>query len=162
MFSRLTRFRQLILYLEDAFMALLLGAMLLLASGQILLRNLFDSGLTWADPTLRLLVLWIAMLGAIAASRENRHIRIDLFSRLLHGRLQCVVQATTDLFTASICGLIAWHAGRFVYMEWQDGNLLFGLVPAWLGESILPVGFAMLALRFAATIPLRFTDWDKD
>ena len=156
MFTRLKRIRQLILLIEDGIMALLLGAMIILAAGQILLRNLFDSGLIWADPVLRLLVLWITLLGAIAASRERRHIRIDLISRFLSARQQALVQSLTDLFTALVCGLIAWHAARFVYFEWQDGSRLFGALPAWLGEIIIPIGFGVLSLRFLANIPLRF------
>jgi len=156
--ARLQRLRRLILLLEDAIMALMLSAMILLATTQILLRNLFDSGIIWADPTLRLMVLWVTLLGAIAASREQRHIRIDLLSRFLGPRLKILAQAVTDLFTALICGLISWHAARFVYFEWQDGTQLFNLLPAWLGEVIIPIGFAVLTLRFLFNIPLRLLD----
>jgi len=161
MLNRLKRIRQIILHVEDGIMALLLSAMILLAAGQILLRNLFDSGFLWADPTLRLLVLWITMLGAIAASRENRHIRIDLFSRFLSGRTKKIILSITDLFTALVCGVIAWHGGRFVYFEWQDGNQLFGSLPAWLGEIIIPIGFGLLTLHFLSNIPLRFVAGDQ-
>ncbi len=161
MLDRLNRIQQLILRIENGIMALLLGAMILLAAGQILLRNLFDSGLIWADPALRLLVLWITMFGAIAASREHRHIRIDLFSRFLKGRPKQVILSLTDLFTALVSGVIAWHATRFVYLEWQDANLLFGALPAWLGEIIIPIGFSVLTLRFLSNIPLRLVTQDK-
>ncbi|MEN8180092.1 MAG: TRAP transporter small permease, partial [Pseudomonadota bacterium] len=90
-----------------------------------------------------------------------RHIRIDLFSRFLSDRLKKIILSVTDLFTAVVCSLIAWHAGRFVYLEWQDGNLLFGSLPAWLGESIIPLGFGILTLRFLSNIPLRFVVQDK-
>lgn len=142
-------------------MALLVSAMILLAVGQIFLRNLFDYGLIWADPALRILVLWITLLGAIAASRERRHIRIDLLSRFLSDRLRAIVQSVTDLFTAGVCGLISWHAGRFVFFEWQDGNQLFGILPAWLGEIIIPIGFGVLTLRFLSHIPMRHINQEK-
>ena len=161
MLDQLFRLRKLMLLIEDGIMALLLSAMILLAAGQILLRNLFDYGLVWADPTLRILVLWITLLGAIAASREQRHIRIDLFSRFLSERQKLLVNTVIDLFTAVVCGLITWHASRFVYFEWQDGNLLFGVLPAWLGEIIIPIGFGVLTLRFISHIPLRFTHQEK-
>ena len=43
---------------EDALLVLLLSVMIGLASTQILLRNLLDSGFVWIDPLLRVLVLW--------------------------------------------------------------------------------------------------------
>jgi TRAP-type C4-dicarboxylate transport system permease small subunit len=152
----LNRIGRLLQRLEDGLMALLLTAMILLASGQILLRNLFDSGLLWADPSLRLLVLWLTLLGAIAASRDDRHIRIDLLTRFLGPRAKTAIEALTDLFSAAVCGLIAWHGARFVLLEWEEQTQLFGLLPAWLGELIIPVGFGILTLRFLINIPGRF------
>ena len=52
---------------------LLLLVMILLATTQILLRDLLETGLSWADPVLRLLVLWLALLGAMAATRDHNN-----------------------------------------------------------------------------------------
>lgn len=133
-------------------MAILLGFMILLAASQIVLRNLFDSGLLCS---LRIMVLWIALLGAIAATREDRHIRIDLLSHTLSRSNQSILSAINNLFSAFICGVITWHAVRFVYFEWQDGTQLFASLPAWIGEIIIPIGFGSMTLRFLFNIPLQ-------
>ncbi|MCU7917154.1 MAG: TRAP transporter small permease [Candidatus Thiodiazotropha sp. (ex Dulcina madagascariensis)] len=154
--TSLQRIRDLMLRFEEGLMAILLGAMILLAASQILLRNLFDSGLIWADPTLRIMVLWVALLGAIAATREDRHIRIDLLSHYLSNRGKSIVSALNNLFGALVCGVITWHAVRFVYLEWQVGSKLFASLPAWMGEAIIPIGFGAMSLRFLFNIPLQF------
>jgi TRAP-type C4-dicarboxylate transport system permease small subunit len=158
MTNKLLTIRQIIHRFEELLTALLLAGMILLAGNQILMRNLFDSGLVWADPTLRIMVLWIALLGAIAATRENRHIRIDLLSHILPKRHQSLISVIHDLFSALICGIIAWHAWRFVYIEWEDGTKLFANVPSWAGEIIIPIGFSVMAIRFIINIPLHFMD----
>lgn len=140
---------------ENGLLVLLLGAMVLLATTQILLRNLWDTGLVWADPALRVAVLWIALLGALAASRDDNHIRIDLLTRFLPVRLKAHIKLITDLFSALVCALLAWHSARFVYSEWQDGGMVFAAVPAWACELIMPIGFAIMALRFLLTGLLR-------
>jgi TRAP-type C4-dicarboxylate transport system permease small subunit len=150
--------RQIIHRFEELLTAILLGGMILLAGSQIFLRNLFDSGLIWADPSLRIMVLWVALLGAIAATRENRHIRIDLLSHILPKRSQSVMTVVHDLFSALVCGLIAWHSARFVYFEWQDGTQLFSSLPAWAGEIIIPIGFSVMTLRFILNIPLHLLE----
>ncbi len=144
----LRRWHRILLRLEDGVLMLLLLSMILLATTQILLRDLLETGLSWADPVLRLLVLWLALLGAMAATRDHNHIRIDLLSRFLPPHIKQVAQRVTDGFAAGICGLLAWHAGRFVLLERADGTLLFSLLPAWMGELILPFGFGVIALRF--------------
>ena len=59
-------------WVEDVLIFVLLSALILLASTQIVLRNVFSLGYPWVDGLIRLLVLWLALLGAIAASRARR------------------------------------------------------------------------------------------
>jgi TRAP-type C4-dicarboxylate transport system permease small subunit len=147
--SARTRLSRILARAEDGLLALLLTLMVLLAAGQILARNLFGTGLVWGEPLLRLLVLWITLLGALAATRDGHHIRIDALSRFLGPTARGRVRRLTDGFAAGVCGLLAWHGGRLVQMEWQDGLELFAGVPAWLGELIIPAGFGLMALRLA-------------
>lgn len=135
--------------LEDGLLVLMLALMIILAGGQIVLRNLFDSGIAWSDPLLRVLVLWVGLLGAMAATRDDNHIRIDLLTRFLKPRHKPMARTVTALFTALVCGLIAWHGAGLVALEYQDGVRLFAAFPAWLAELIIPIGFAVMALRNA-------------
>jgi len=134
---------------EDGVLALLLGAMIVLAPLQIGLRLFFDEGLTWADPLIRVLVLWVGMFGAISASRGDRHINIDVLARILHGRLRASVGLVVHAFTASVSAIVAWHAWRFVQSEREFGSTAFLDVPAWILELVLPFAFAMIAIRYA-------------
>lgn len=134
---------------ENALLVVILTGMILLAFGQILLRNVFDTGFVWSDELLRLMVLWLAMVGAVAASRENKQIKIDVLSRFLPARAQLVSQALTALFASGVCGIIAWHAFRFVAESREFGDVLFVSTPAWYFQAILPIGFALIAYRYA-------------
>ena len=151
----LHQIKQRLSLIENSLLVLLLTGMILLATFQIVLRNGWATGLSWADPTLRVAVLWITLLGAMAATRDDNHIKIDLLSRFLTERWKIYIQLLTDLFSAFICGLLTWHGSRFVYFEWQDGSILFASVPAWICELIIPLGFGVMALRFLVNGLLR-------
>ncbi len=140
---------------EDALLAFMVAVMIFLVGSQILLRNLFDTGFAWADPVLRLMVLWVGLLGALAASRTDKHIAIDVFSRLLGARALAGAKSITTLFTAVISGLIAYHGGRFVAMEREADVIGVGGMPAWLLELIIPVGFGLIAVRYLVLFALR-------
>ena len=146
--SRLERAGRILARLEDLLLALLLTGMILLAAAQIFSRNLFSFGFVWGEPLLRALVLWLALLGAMAATRDGNHIHIDLLSRFLPPSAERLVRRVTDLFSAGVCALMAWHAGRFVHADWQDGMEWFSGVPSWIVELIIPIGFGVMALRF--------------
>jgi TRAP-type C4-dicarboxylate transport system permease small subunit len=134
--------------LEDGLLALLLSAMIALATAQIVLRNIWESGLVWGDPMTKVLVLWVAMLGAMAAARDGNHINIDILSRFLPPGAKMVSRMITDLFTAAVCAVLAYHAGRMVMIDRQSISMAFAAVPTWVCELIIPIGFGIMALRF--------------
>lgn len=143
--SRLLRLTRLI---EDALLVLLLGSMVLLAGAQIVLRNLFDGAILWADPLLRVSVLWVGMIGAMVATRNDRQISIDAVSRFLPDLWKARVRIVTDLFTAVVSAIVAWSAYRLMIDDRAAGGLAIAKVPVWVCESILPVAFAVIALRY--------------
>jgi len=133
---------------EDIVLALLLGAMILLAPVQILLRGVLGTGIAWVDPLLRVLVLWVGLLGAVAASFEGRHITVDVLSRLLPERARAAAGAVSSLFTAAVAALVAYHGARFVASELHFGSVAFSGIPAWTLEAVIPFSFGVVALRY--------------
>lgn len=146
------KINNLIHLLEDGLLILTLAAMVLLALSQIILRNVFDTGIEWSEPLLRILVLWLGLLGAIAATKKNHHISIDVITRMLPQNGKLVTSIINNLFSAIICAVICYYSFRFVQMEYEDGIIAFANIPAWLCESIIPVGFGLMTLRFLVNI----------
>lgn len=144
----LVRLIKLITWSENALLIAMLALMVLLAGGQILSRNLLGMSLFDADQLLRLLVLWVAFLGAVAASREGKHIHVDALARWLPPRAKASVAALTDLFTSAVCLLLAWQAVRFLQNAQISGEMAFGTVPVWIAGTILPLAFTLIALRY--------------
>jgi len=135
-------------FFEDSLLIFLLVSLIILASGQIALRNFFEIGFIWLDPLLRVLVLWTGMIGATIASRDNKHIRIDLVSRFFSIRTRIALQVLVGLFTTFICSVIAWHGAKWVLIDYQDKLTGFANLPAWLLELIIPLAFGLIALRY--------------
>lgn len=133
---------------EDAVLVLILTAMILLAASQIVLRNFFGFGFIWADELLRMLVLWIAVAGAVAASRIDKHINIAVLDRFLPPKTGAVMKVVVDLFTAGICLVVTWYSINFVRTSYEYQDVLLGNVPAWILQLVLPVGFGLISWRY--------------
>lgn len=142
------KFIKLINAFEDGLLVVILSSMIIFAVYQIIARNLFGEGVVWIDPLLRTLVLWIGLSGAVVATRTDNHIRIDIFAKYFPPHILKYVQRIAYLFTLLVCLLIAWHAARFVYSEYEYGTIAFSGVPAWLTASIIPVSFFLIAVRY--------------
>jgi TRAP-type C4-dicarboxylate transport system permease small subunit len=146
--TTLARINRLISRLEDSLLIGLVAGLLLVAVAQIILRNVLGEGLLWAEPAMRIAVLWIAMIGGMVACREGGHIKINLFDLYVQGRARRVLAALAHLGACATCAALAYASWLFVGYERMDGMTTFLNLPAWWFESILPVGFAVMTLRF--------------
>ena len=135
-------------HLETILLVFLLSSMMLLAVGQIVLREVFSTGFVWADELIKLMVLWLAMVGSVAASRENRHIRIDALSHILPKLAVDLTRALVDVFAAIVSGIIAWQTWRYLQVEIEYEDMVLVNVPAWIAHSVLPAAFLLISFRF--------------
>lgn len=133
---------------EDVLLAALLGALLLLAVMQIVLRVFFHSGLEWAEPVSRIGVLWLALFGALGATRTRRHIAIDALPRFLPPPLHRVAWSISQFSAAAVCALLAWYGWGMVQLEQLMPAVFVPGVPSWWPMLAFPLVFALMALRF--------------
>jgi C4-dicarboxylate transporter DctQ subunit len=133
---------------EQALLVLLLGFMLCVAFLQIVLRNLFFTGLDWGDLLVRNLVLWVGFIGATLATKEEKHISIDLVSRWLPLLGKHIAALIIHVFAFFVCGGLAYAALKFINNELQLGDKTFLGIPAWVPELILPLTFVLMTFRF--------------
>ena len=139
-------------HLEEIVLGSLLSVMVLLGLLQILFRNVLSVSLYWIDPLQRHLVLWIALLGASVATRQDRHISIDILSGRLSLRGQTIVRSVVHFFSALICLLLVIPAIRFVQEEYPARKILALGIPIWISETVMPLMLAVLGLRFLGKV----------
>jgi TRAP-type C4-dicarboxylate transport system permease small subunit len=130
-------------------LVVLLGGLVLFASAQIVLRNVFSISVNWGDGLTRLAVFWLALIGALAAGRDGRHITMEALGRWLPARVQIAAGMCADVFAAAFCGVFAWFALMFVRDSRSYGDTVLSGIPAWWAQLIMPIAFALLAYRFA-------------
>jgi TRAP-type C4-dicarboxylate transport system permease small subunit len=144
----LTRFDNWLGRLELGIAIFLLGTMIVLAFLQVLLRNIFSTGIVWIEIFLRHTVLWLGFLGGALASGNQRHIKIDAVSHLFSDRNIAILHFITNLFAASMCVLLTQASIKFVESEIEMKSQVFDNTPAWCVELIIPVGFALHSIHF--------------
>ena len=139
--------------LESSLLTLILIGMIGLAFTQVILRNLFNTGIEWGDALVRHLVLWVGFIGASLATKEGGHLAMDLVSRSLPKALRKPTAMFVDAASSLVCALLALAAYKSVLIVKEEPSYLIpGLLPAWCATVIVPVGFALMSLRFASKI----------
>jgi len=155
------RLRSFFYTLEDSMLLALVLSLVVLSFSQLVLRNLGVSGMVWSDSALRVNVLWLAMFGALRASRLQNHIAIDLVSRNVPPNLKRGVHFIVSISCSLICTVAAYYSFLFVKLEKEDASIAFLNVPVWVCEAIIPFALAVIAtrfLQFALTPPEPYAD----
>jgi TRAP-type C4-dicarboxylate transport system permease small subunit len=134
--------------IEETLVSILLSVMILVAILQIVLRNFFATGLTWGDPLVRNLVLWVGFIGAAIATREGKHISIDVVSQWVRSGRKVVIEGIIHVSSFIICGLLTYAAVKFVRNEALMGTITFLGIGSWIPELILPITFGLMTLRY--------------
>ncbi len=135
---------------EELLLVLFLGLMVIMVLAQILLRNLYQSGIQGGDELVRHLVLWIAFFGAGIAARSGSHVKIDVLTKFLPGRVRNYADIAVNLFSCLICAILVAASIQFIHFEYQGQvRSAFFNTPLWIMAIILPIGYAIIAVRFA-------------
>ena len=130
--------------------AMMLLAMVIIITADILLRNLIVKGFVWANEVSEYALYMITLLTAPWLLRRGQHVRLDLFLTALPKRGAWLLEAVGDIAGFIVC-LIMIRYGALMTI---DGirtssvtikNLVF---PEWWLLAPLPITFVLLAIEF--------------
>ena len=122
--------------------------MLSLACVQIFMRTVLSSGLLWADPLLRYLVLWCGLLGALKATGQRKHIALDFSTYLLPESAQPWITLITDLFCTVTTAGLSLASWIFIKNEIEFGGTDLLSLPIWVWNIIFPITFGLMTVRY--------------
>lgn len=138
--------------IETAFLVLFFSAMIVLSFLQVVLRNFFDTGMLWADPLVRHLIIWVGFIGAAIATSEERHISIDAITKFIPARVKSAIRLLTSVFALVVCYYLADAALAFLLDEKAYGGDLVLSLPTWVAIIIIPAGYWLMGLHFLIKI----------
>jgi tripartite ATP-independent transporter DctM subunit len=116
---------------------------------QMVARTLFDFGLVGANSLSQNLAIWIGFLGAIAAAARDQHLGLGDMSRWLPERLNRVRNLVVAAVSTAVAAWLFGAAAEFVWIDAGNPARIGDLIPIWIAELALPIGFlGVAASRF--------------
>ena len=98
---------------------------------------------------LQQVVLWLAFLGGLVATRERRHLSLSTAELFGEGRVRRFGRVLAAAVSAATVGILTYAAIGLVLANREEGRKLMGGTPVWLLELVMPVTLGLMALRFA-------------
>jgi len=133
--------------LEDGLLCAVLLALALVP----IVESATRGAISGASTIVQHLTLAVGVLGGAIAAREGRMLALSTVDAFLKGRWRGLVRGAAQGFAAAVAGFLSWAGVEWIRTEIPTGDTLVYGVPTWCVQAILPVGFALVALRLVWT-----------
>ena len=126
-------------------------AVILVALG---MRWMFRGGFPYSQRVALSLMLWIGFIGGSIATKQSRHIQIEVATKFMKGHVKKWVTFLSRLVAAAFCVFVLVLGAVYCwdnFTEWRtEGGAVFDIVPIpyWTVTLSIPVGFFLMACRF--------------
>lgn len=109
-----------------------LAAMSLAVFGNVVLRYLFNSGLTWSEEMSRYLFVWMVFLGAIAALKDKMHLGVDIVVNALPKGLQKAVFVISNAIVLYLLWLVLDGSWKMTILNMNSTGPATGMPLSYL------------------------------
>jgi C4-dicarboxylate transporter, DctQ subunit len=140
-------------HLEEGLIIVLMAAMTLLSFGQVVARYVFNYSFTWALEVTGVLFAWLIFIGMSYGVRVGAHIGIDAAVKSLGDRAARIVGGFAVTLCIVYAGILVWGSSQYVMKMYEVGIEMQDVpIPQWVPRVVMPLGFALLAFRFAQVL----------
>jgi TRAP-type C4-dicarboxylate transport system permease small subunit len=132
----------------NAMMAFCLSLMGIFIFANVVLRYLFNSGLTWAEELSRFLFVWLVFLGAIGAMKDNSHLGFTSLVQKLPNTLKKIVFVISNVIVLFCIWVVFQGSVEMTMMTTQTLSPATGLPLSYMYGIGVIMGIGMFATVF--------------
>lgn len=139
-------------------MVLLLAAIVVLPLADMILRRVSGVGFPGAIAIVQHLTLWIALLGAALAAREDRLLTMGTVQLITTAKAKRAARVLTSAVAAGVSAMLAVAGLDLVLISREfPGTAGVAGVEEWVAMTVIPAAFAIMAVRIAWRADERWT-----
>ena len=130
--------------------ALAVAVMMLITTTEVIARAAFYKSVPGSYEYVSLLFVYLIYLGLAYSQRHDAHITISLVYDKLPRKPRQIIQGTFLLVAFVFFTALTWTSGVSAWSNYVLGDTVLGTIQieTWWARAGVPVGCAMLALRF--------------
>jgi C4-dicarboxylate transporter DctQ subunit len=139
--------------LEEWLIAALLAAMVAITFVQVVARYVFNYSFVWALELTTVFFAGLIFIGMSYGVRVGSHIGVDALVKTLGPRMQRRIGMAAAVLCIAYALIVLVGGVQYVRKMYDVGILMQDLpVEQWIPRLVLPLGFALLALRFGQVL----------
>jgi TRAP-type C4-dicarboxylate transport system permease small subunit len=112
-------------------------------------RELYQTGIPWAQKGAVYMMIWAGFLGAILVTHKVEHLRPEIADKFWTGRFKSFYLRFHNLLVFAFSAAMAWYSIQYVIESkgFGDVNVVLG-IPMWILQLIIPYTFTSMSLRY--------------
>lgn len=131
----------------QAFLGVMLIAMVCLSVYNVISRYVFNSALLWADEIAVFAMIALAWLGAVVCGWRNADIRMEILTSLLPTAVQRWIMILQQFVIAVLCAWVALQALPYITRTYAIGMRSDASgFPVWLIHFVIPFSLVLIAV----------------
>lgn len=122
----------------------------------VVMRYIFNTGLTWSDEVSVNLFVWFIFLGGILAAIEKMHLKVDIFTNLFNQKNQKIFTIVANIFVLLEMGILL--VGGIAQVEVSNNNIssATGIPFSWITVSMVVFASGVILLTVHEIIKIFF------
>jgi len=131
--------------------ALLLGAMALLVTLDVVMRNVGLGTIAWVNEVSEYSLPVATLLIAPWLLHRNDHVRLDVLLVSLPAKAARTLEKLCDVIGIAICAVFVWYSIRLILDSSRISSMVVKTlaIPEWCQYALVPLCFSLLAVEFA-------------
>jgi TRAP-type C4-dicarboxylate transport system permease small subunit len=134
--------------IEEGICYFSLACLVFIPLADTFLRHAFNSRFPAAPPLMSHLLLALGLLSGMITTRTGDHLSIGLFQFFDNRKLKITVTAISALASAFLVTVFGWCSASFIRVGLYPVQMV-GFIPDRVFALVLPIGYGVIALRFA-------------
>lgn len=116
----------------------------------VITRNVFQFSFAWPEELGKILMIWVAAMGAALATRKNEHVCVDLIFRFIPLKLLPCFKGFLGAVNTGFVGLFTYYTFRHAIVISKTGQVSTGMdwFQMYWVYAILGICFLMMTIEF--------------
>lgn len=134
--------------LEEIFLVVLMILATLTVTAQVVTRYLLKIPLPWSEELARYMFIWLVWVGASFATKERRHISIDVLVKRLPDSAQKICTIISTLVWIAFLLCMSYLSFKLTRSVFGGSQVAVGSgIPMWIPYAAIPTGMILMLFR---------------
>lgn len=137
-------------WLEETCIVTLLITSSVILFVNVVARYVFNTGFVWAEELVRYEIIWMVFIGGSVAVRKGIHIGIEVLLHVLPKGGARILRMLVGAICVIFCLVLLFYSTELALQTRSFGQRSSAMqLPFWIIQLAIPIGAALMAIRFA-------------